>query len=153
LTITEEFRKLPLKEDSMRAKFRQELEGARVVTTGPFASAPGDRFGSFKLRCPESSTWLLIIASAGEDWLECGFVPPAWEHVSVSTVQRCPTWEEMVYVKDLFWGPEETVIQLHPPKSEYVNNHPNCLHLWKPVGIALPMPPSTTVGMKGVFLS
>ena len=26
-----------------------------------------------------------------------------WEHVSVSLPDRCPTWEEMCRVKDLFW--------------------------------------------------
>jgi hypothetical protein len=40
------------------------------------------------------------------------------------------------------------VIQYHPPESEYVNNHPNCLHLWRPTGCALPMPPSIMVGVK-----
>lgn len=55
-----------------------------------------------------------------------------WEHVSVSCEDRCPTWEEMQRVKELFWRDDETVIQFHPPKSEYVNHHQYCLHLWKP---------------------
>jgi len=55
-----------------------------------------------------------------------------WEHVSVSLRTRCPTWEEMCYVKGIFFGEEETVMQLHPPKSQYVNHHPYCLHLWRP---------------------
>lgn len=33
-----------------------------------------------------------------------------WEHVSVSLHDRCPTWDEMSLVKDLFWLPTETVI-------------------------------------------
>lgn len=64
-----------------------------------------------------------------------------WEHVSVSLVNRCPTWDEMCFVKDLFWSPEETVVQYHPRASEYVNNHPYCLHLWRPIGVGLPLPP------------
>lgn len=55
-----------------------------------------------------------------------------WEHVSVSLENRCPTWDEMCFVKDLFWEPEECVIQYHPPRSKYVNNHPYVLHMWKP---------------------
>ncbi len=55
-----------------------------------------------------------------------------WEHVSVSLTTRCPTWEEMCFIKDLFWGAEACVIQFHPPESEYVNNHSFCLHLWRP---------------------
>lgn len=57
-----------------------------------------------------------------------------WEHASVSLKGRCPTWEEMCSIKDIFWNEDEAVMQIHPPKSEYVNLHPYCLHLWKPVG-------------------
>lgn len=52
--------------------------------------------------------------------------------------------------KDIFWGPEETVIQYHPPKSEYVNNHPSVLHLWRPTGVDLPLPPSILTGIKSL---
>lgn len=54
-----------------------------------------------------------------------------WEHVSVSYKNRVPTWDEMCKVKDMFWKDNECVVQYHPPKSEYVNVHPYCLHLWK----------------------
>lgn len=57
-----------------------------------------------------------------------------WEHVSVSLNNRCATWKEMCFVKDMFWEDEECVIQFHPPKSKYVNIDPYCLHMWKPVG-------------------
>ena len=71
-----------------------------------------------------------------------------WEHVSVSLPSRCPTWEEMCYVKDLFWEKHETVVQYHPAESEYVNMHPYCLHLWKPIGVEIPTPPTILVGPK-----
>jgi len=71
-----------------------------------------------------------------------------WEHVSVSVNRdRTPTWEVMNAVKDLFWGGEDTVIQYHPKKSEYVNCHPNVLHLWRPIGIELPLPDKLMVGI------
>lgn len=54
-----------------------------------------------------------------------------WDHVSVSYRNRCLTWEEMCQVKDIFFDEEETVVQYHPKKSEYVNLHPYVLHLWK----------------------
>lgn len=72
------------------------------------------------------------------------FPPPAWEHVSVSA-STVPTWGEMCWVKSLFWEPEEVVIQYHPPESQYVNVHGRVLHLWKPVGVVLPMPPIQSV--------
>lgn len=41
-----------------------------------------------------------------------------WEHVSVSPFSKkrttCPTWEEMCIVKDMFFEPEELVVQ-YPP--------------------------------------
>lgn len=72
----------------------------------------------------------------------------SWEHVSVSTRKRCPTWEEMCIFKNLFWLPEEAVMQLHPPERDHVNNHLYCLHLWKPVQLEIPLPPSIMVGVK-----
>ena len=97
---------------------------------------------------------LLVVASCGDDWVEAGLPLPAWEHVSISTPVRCPTWEEMCFVKDVFWDSEDVVIQIHAPRSEWVNNHPYCLHLYKPIGVELPRPPAITVGVKrlGVML-
>ncbi len=69
-----------------------------------------------------------------------------WEHVSVSLRHRCPTWEEMCFAKKLFWGEDETVVQYHPKKSEYVNCHPFCLHLWKQTGVEWAIPPKAMVG-------
>lgn len=57
-----------------------------------------------------------------------------WEHVSCSYRKRVPTWEEMCKVKDIFFEPEEVAVQYHPRHSEYVNIHPNCLHLWRKCG-------------------
>lgn len=58
-------------------------------------------------------------------------VEDGWEHVSVSLGNRCPTWDEMCFVKNLFWDEEDIAIQFHPAKSEYVNLHPYALHLWR----------------------
>ena len=72
-----------------------------------------------------------VIASDGGDW----------DHVSVSMLHQIPTWEVMCWIKDIFWNKEETVMQLHPPSSEYINLHPNVLHMWKPQKALIPMPP------------
>lgn len=75
-----------------------------------------------------------------------------WEHVSVSIYDRCPTWEEMSFVKSLFWSDDDVVIQIHPPKSEHINNHKFCLHLWRKAGTNdfVELPPSILVGIKEV---
>lgn len=71
-----------------------------------------------------------------------------WEHVSVSRTDRCPLWDEMCAIKDLFWDESDCVIQYHPPISEYINNHRFCLHLWRPVGIDVIQPPKILVGIE-----
>jgi hypothetical protein len=92
--------------------------------------------GAFILRNPARGLLLRVIASDGE----------GWEHVSVSCNNRTPRWAEMCHVKALFWGPEDMVLQFHPPESAYVNFHPYTLHLWRPIGVDIPRPPSALVG-------
>lgn len=79
---------------------------------------------------------LRVIASDGMEW----------EHVSVSLPIRCPTWDEMCLVKALFWDGADVVMQLHPDEAHYVNCHPYCLHLWRPVGQVIPTPHPFLVG-------
>lgn len=79
-----------------------------------------------------------------------------WEHVSVTVragkgsraLLRMPKWEQMCRIKNLFWMPEDTVLQYHPPESAYVNCHPTCLHLWRPIGVEVPVPHPLLVGPK-----
>jgi len=73
-----------------------------------------------------------------------------WEHVSVKAHQgsktRIPTWHEMCVVKALFWDADDAVMQLHPPQSQWINNHQDVLHLWRPIGQHIPLPASILVG-------
>lgn len=59
-----------------------------------------------------------------------------WDHVSVHARQngghRTPSWEEMSFIKNLFFKDEEAAVQYHPAKADYVNEHPSVLHLWRP---------------------
>lgn len=54
------------------------------------------------------------------------------DHVSVSYPNRMPTWDEMCFVKEIFFKDSEEAYQVHPKKSEYVNTHEYCLHIWRP---------------------
>ena len=63
-----------------------------------------------------------------------------WEHVSVSCADRTPIWGEMCIVKQMFWGDHETVLEFHPRQSEYINQHPFVLHLWKQKDENHPLP-------------
>jgi len=102
-----------------------------------------DKYGRAKNNV-QSSELIFIQASDGM----------GWEHVSVSLPlsERTPSWEEMCYVKDLFWDVDDVVIQFHPSKKDYVNNHPRCLHLWRPTEHEVKTPPPGLVGIKGYEL-
>lgn len=97
--------------------------------------------GRFVIPSVVTGRALLAIASDGL----------GWEHVSIHAEKGeglfVPYWQEMVQVKDLFWDAEDVVMQLHPKRSEYVNNHPFVLHLWRPIGVEIPTPPKFLVGI------
>ena len=73
-----------------------------------------------------------------------------WDHVSVSPLKKrnTPDWETMCKVKQIFFKPDEAVIQIHPPEDQYVNNMSNCLHLWRCRYKEMVLPPSCFVGIR-----
>lgn len=117
------------------------LDKWRFVT-GTFATPRGANFGCFLIPGPCAADLKIIVNSADLD------PKYPWDHVSVSCKNRCPNWPEMSFIKDLFFDEEECAFQFHPPKSQYINNHPYCLHIWKPAKVEIPMPPSIMVGAK-----
>jgi hypothetical protein len=92
---------------------------------------------------------LCCVASDGNE-VGAPDIAQGWQHVSVSLPHRCPTWAEMDYVKGLFWDDTDAVMQLHPPRESWVNNHPTCLHLWRPVHVQIPLPDALLVGIPGL---
>ena len=118
-----------------------EIEQYRF-SWGVYQSKKGDRYGLFKI--PFENRHLNIMVAP--DFLESGVKTP-WEHVSISLPNRCPNWKEMSYVKELFWDDEDIVVQFHPKKSEHVNMHDTCLHLWKWNEGEIPCPTSYLVGL------
>lgn len=107
------------------------------IRQGLYGTKKGAPYGMFRLPTKQKRGGsLLVMVSDGN--LDAG-VP--WEHVSVSLPARTPTWEEMALVKSALWDREDCVLQYHPPASMYVNAHPYCLHLWRAIGIEVPVPP------------
>jgi hypothetical protein len=125
----------------MKKQLPDKLEDGRLA---------GDRswggYGQFAIQGPCGERLVIVASGADDDDRES----QGWEHVSVSTRRRCPNWQEMCFVKDLFWDTEECVMQLHPPRSEWINNHNFCLHLWRSKKYAIPLPPDILVGYKGL---
>lgn len=71
-----------------------------------------------------------------------------WDHVSVTlhkkngaSIKRCPSYEEMLMIKEKIFAEDEVVFQLHPREEDYIDTHPYCLHLWKPNNCSMIVPP------------
>jgi hypothetical protein len=106
------------------------------ITSGPGGTEHGSgNNGAFIFPAVAGRGRLLVIISDGG----------GWEHVSVSNPLRCPTWEEMCFIKDMFWHPDDCVVQFHPPRSQYINNHEYCLHLWRKSNTNFETPPMIMV--------
>lgn len=111
---------------------------------GPLASKSEDgNNGCFVVPSVDRRNLIIIVSDGG-----------GWDHVSVRAVRRnangsmrelLPTWNEMCIVKDLFFEDEETVVQFHPSKSQYVNTKENVLHLWRNQTIGHALPPKWMV--------
>jgi len=120
---------------------REEIH--KVLQRNKVSGDPGIYDGQYYIKNPLSKRGhLVLICSTGY----------GWEHVSVSAWKneqrenRCPTWNEMCYVKDLFWGEDEMVIQIHPVKDEYVTYADYVLHLWRSTKDEFPKPNTILIG-------
>ena len=110
------------------------------IRTGPYGSDESyGNSGAFAIKQKKNKPTLNIIASDQD----------GWEHVSVSTQTRTPSWKEMCMIKDMFWDDCDCVVQYHPPRDSYVNNHPFCLHMWRPTDKYIPMPPTVMISIQG----
>lgn len=125
-------------------KFFPEAEQYRTHVPPMPATSTGDRFGCFIVKSAKVQLRMIV-----DDGAETG-----WEHVSVSCkmktpagqiIDYMPTWDLMCYAKNLFWEPEECVLQFHPPASQYVNRSEHVLHLWRRVGVNAETPPTDLV--------
>jgi hypothetical protein len=110
----------------------------RLLSTVVAGFGPDDDGGAGLLRM-NGTVWRLIISWSG-----------GWDHVSVSSETRCPTFAELDHIKRLLWETDDTVLEFHVPAALHINNHPNCLHLWRPQSGSIPLPPTWMVGVPGL---
>jgi hypothetical protein len=133
----------------MTLRIPQKVEAYRVGV-GLWGSNPGDNYGVLHNVPGPCGEKLGIVVSDG---LPCGLPADGWEHVSVSLSRvgkaRVPNWEEMCWVKNLFWDPEDCVVQFHPPQSKNVNNY-RVLHMWRYLKGEFPRPPGWMIGIKAL---
>lgn len=122
---------------SLFQRFRDRGHGARTIffgipegLGGAFMFPAGTAAHGYKAKAA-----LRVIAANGD----------GWDHVSVSTKARCPEWGEMMLVHRLFFAPDEVTVQYGMPVSDHISVHPYVLHLWRPHGVVLPVPPPIMV--------
>lgn len=117
-------------------RLHPNVEKGRILG-GNQGSKPGDRFGTFYLAGPNNTLLKVVLC--------CGIPESPWEHAIVSPylIPRYPKWDEMEFVKGLFFDDKETVIQFHAKKSkEGISfGEPYCLHLWRPINQEMLLPP------------
>lgn len=87
------------------------------------------------MEVPVGVFMLRVLASVGR----------GWDHVSVSLASRTPTWAELEYIRKFLFKPDEIVVQFHVPSDKHINIHPYTLHLWRPHGYELRLPPADMV--------
>lgn len=63
-----------------------------------------------------------------------------WMHVSCSRPEGLPNWADLGLVKRTFIGDERIALQVFPRQVDYVNHHPNVLHLWARLDGGDPVP-------------
>jgi hypothetical protein len=102
------------------------------IRNSQWASTDQDGWNGHFLVPLEGELWHVII-SDGE----------GWQHLSVTNAQKriMPGWHIMCRLKDAFFADDVWVAQYHPAKEDNVNDHPFCLHLWRPLEEKLPTPP------------
>ena len=109
------------------------------ATGGPI---PSDKSfgnnGAFMLSY-NGATLVIILSDGG-----------GWDHVSVHVVApdlslRCPTWDEMEYVRKMVFRGDEWAMQLHAPVDKHINEHLHVLHIWRPQNQEIPVPPRIMV--------
>ena len=72
--------------------------------------------------CRDTADGRLIVLFGNE--------PPGF-HMSISHPKRYPTWDEIKGARYKFCPDEYNMALLLPPRSEYVNVHKNCFHLYE----------------------
>lgn len=113
----------------MRSNPLKFVEGFRVGIGEYPPLEPGSGCkGAFEFPVPGfSKVAKLFVIAASSD---------GWDHVSArvktQTGDITPTWELMLYVKNIFFTPEEWCHQYMPAQKDNINLHSNVLHIWKP---------------------
>ena len=115
---------------NLRQLDKWRITDQRVIDV--YGTVGDDTCGAFAYSLNDSTGRFVAVASTNA----------GWDHVSVSLVDRCPTWDEMETSKRMFFKPQELAWQYHVPVVAHINCHPFTLHLWRKQGFFMPLPPA-----------
>ena len=74
-----------------------------------------------------------FISNKGLRIIWCGSEPTPHgnlQHLSMSREDRYPDWDEMLEMKEHFFGDVDAMMVM-PKKENYVNVHQFCFHIWQ----------------------
>lgn len=130
--ITKEMRKALLNSGAPRAVVEGDgmRDPDRPLRSLPMQDIPVDpatrirmeRFGSVGIRALRLGQCKVLLSRDGPDRI--------W-HLSISHKSRLPTWHELIEARYRLVPDEAEMAILLPSRAEYVNLHPNCLHLYQ----------------------
>jgi hypothetical protein len=83
-----------------------------------------------------------LVPVDGEMWQVLLGDGMGWKHLSVTNAQKkqVPPWNVMCRLRDYFFDDDAWVVQFHPPRDAYINDHPFVLHLWQSIDAEMPTP-------------
>src|SRR5262249_43332949 len=123
----------PARRKRKRMRNLRELDYCRIMTPEAAERNHPDIAhvsGAFLVKPDPKGPTFIVHAANGD----------GWDHVSVSTRDRCPTWPEMDAIKRMFFKSGEVAMQLHVAEDDHISVHPYTLHLWRPHGSKRPIP-------------
>lgn len=98
---------------------------ARDLWVEVHGTIPGAQ--TFRGSAPKTNGLVAIVDTLTIDGKE-------WRHLSVSRRSRTPSHEDMMEAADAFLDRDHVALSIYPKRSEWVNLHEHCLHLWQPLG-------------------
>lgn len=125
----------------------------------------GLRAGCFRIphpndsRKPKLRDHFLVTASTGEQIEEpkegeAPVPPTGWDHIAIhvrawdkarKSLARAPSPSETAWLKDLFFEPQEPVLQFHLARNHPLHAQAFVVHLWRPTIGEITLPPPELV--------
>lgn len=103
--------------DALTPRVARQADPVWTERVPPANMPPGDHLRAFT-----SNTGLtcFVAREAGIGW-----------HLSISAPARYPTWDEIADARYRFVPDDVLMAMLLPPRADYANVHPNCMHLYE----------------------